>query len=253
MGTHPIFESDFDCLTDCFVNSCGLVSAKMMSSVLYLEQFIESLEPLPGELQKNFYEMRQMDEKLEVQKAMAESMADEYNRNANDMSEADLKSNFRKVEAAWQSANKMQEEKVQLATQTYEMVDRHIRRLDSDLSRFESELAERGGLETSSPHSDKKNARNRRGAEGDEEKGGAGGFQIAAQDVLDMPVDPNEPTYCSCHQVSYGEMIGCDNPDCPIEWFHFGCVGLTSKPKGKWYCVRCKPAFESQLQKKKKK
>ena len=48
----------------------------MMSSVLYLEQFIESLEPLPGELQKNFYEMRQMDEKLEVQKAMAESMAD---------------------------------------------------------------------------------------------------------------------------------------------------------------------------------
>jgi hypothetical protein len=32
-------------------------------------------------------------------------------------------------------------------------------------------------------------------------------------DVLDMPVDPNEPTYCVCNQVSYGEMIGCDNPD----------------------------------------
>lgn len=32
-------------------------------------------------------------------------------------------------------------------------------------------------------------------------------------DVLDMPVDPNEPTYCLCHQVSYGEMIGCDNVD----------------------------------------
>ncbi len=25
-------------------------------------------------------------------------------------------------------------------------------------------------------------------------------------------------------QVSYGEMIGCDNQDCPIEWFHFGCM-----------------------------
>ena len=34
-----------------------------------------------------------------------------------------------------------------------------------------------------------------------------------ASDVLDMPVDPNEPTYCICQQVSYGEMIGCDNPD----------------------------------------
>ncbi|CAH1772651.1 unnamed protein product, partial [Owenia fusiformis] len=58
-------------------------------------------------------------------------------------------------------------------------------------------------------------------------------------DVLDMPVDPNEPTYCLCHQVSYGEMIGCDNPDCPIEWFHFACVGLQAKPKGKWFCPKC--------------
>ncbi len=36
---------------------------------------------------------------------------------------------------------------------------------------------------------------------------------VHPSDVLDMPVDPNEPTYCLCHQVSYGEMIGCDNPD----------------------------------------
>lgn len=46
-------------------------------------------------------------------------------------------------------------------------------------------------------------------------------------DVLDMPVDPNEPTYCFCHQVSYGEMIGCDNPDVsipPILYLHFALV-----------------------------
>lgn len=30
---------------------------------------------------------------------------------------------------------------------------------------------------------------------------------------LDLPVDPNEPTYCICDQVSYGEMVACDNPD----------------------------------------
>jgi hypothetical protein len=58
-------------------------------------------------------------------------------------------------------------------------------------------------------------------------------------DVLDMPIDPNEPTYCTCHKVSYGEMVGCDNSECPIEWFHFGCVGLTHTPKGKWYCPVC--------------
>ncbi|GFZ10696.1 RING/FYVE/PHD zinc finger superfamily protein [Actinidia rufa] len=56
---------------------------------------------------------------------------------------------------------------------------------------------------------------------------------------LDLPVDPNEPTYCFCNQVSYGEMVACDNPDCKIEWFHYGCVGLKEQPKGKWYCSEC--------------
>ncbi|XP_015772687.1 PREDICTED: inhibitor of growth protein 1-like [Acropora digitifera] len=57
----------------------------------------------------------------------------------------------------------------------------------------------------------------------------------------EFPIDPNEPTYCLCNQVSFGEMIGCDNDECPIEWFHFQCVGLTTKPKGKWYCPKCAP------------
>ena len=53
-------------------------------------------------------------------------------------------------------------------------------------------------------------------------------------------------------------MIGCDNDLCPYEWFHFSCVQLTckylckmsfvrlckmiflGKPKGKWYCPKCR-------------
>ncbi|XP_013400628.1 inhibitor of growth protein 3 [Lingula anatina] len=56
--------------------------------------------------------------------------------------------------------------------------------------------------------------------------------------------DPNEPRYCVCNQVSYGDMVGCDNQDCPIEWFHYGCVGLTQAPKGKWYCPQCTSAMK---------
>ncbi|XP_062522199.1 inhibitor of growth protein 3-like isoform X2 [Corticium candelabrum] len=52
-------------------------------------------------------------------------------------------------------------------------------------------------------------------------------------------IDPNEPRYCLCNQYSYGEMVACDNLECPIEWFHYGCVGITEPPKGKWYCPRC--------------
>jgi inhibitor of growth protein 4 len=31
--------------------------------------------------------------------------------------------------------------------------------------------------------------------------------------VVDEGIDPNEPTYCICNQVSFGEMIACDNDD----------------------------------------
>ncbi|XP_063386371.1 inhibitor of growth protein 3 isoform X1 [Cydia fagiglandana] len=51
--------------------------------------------------------------------------------------------------------------------------------------------------------------------------------------------DPNEPRYCICNQVSYGDMVACDNQDCPYEWFHYPCVGITAPPKGKWYCPQC--------------
>lgn len=42
--------------------------------------------------------------------------------------------------------------------------------------------------------------------------------------------DRNEPRYCYCNGVSYGEMVGCDGEDCEREWFHLTCVGLTRAP-----------------------
>lgn len=58
--------------------------------------------------------------------------------------------------------------------------------------------------------------------------------------------DPNEPRYCICNQVSYGDMVACDNQDCPYEWFHYPCVGITAPPKGKWYCPQCQTNMRRQ-------
>ncbi|KAH8892036.1 hypothetical protein GQ53DRAFT_647957 [Thozetella sp. PMI_491] len=54
--------------------------------------------------------------------------------------------------------------------------------------------------------------------------------------------DGDEPRYCYCNNVSYGEMVACDADGCPREWFHLECVGLKVAPKGnaKWYCEDCK-------------
>ena len=62
-----------------------------------------------------------------------------------------------------------------------------------------------------------------------------------------LPTDPqtadNEDyvrSWCYCNQPSYGNMIGCDNEACTIEWFHYDCLRIRCPPKGKWYCPSCK-------------
>jgi len=38
--------------------------------------------------------------------------------------------------------------------------------------------------------------------------------------------DPNEPRYCLCNQVSYGDMVACDNPDVSLISLSLPSVGL---------------------------
>ncbi|CAN8104321.1 unnamed protein product [Discula destructiva] len=54
--------------------------------------------------------------------------------------------------------------------------------------------------------------------------------------------DPDEPRYCYCDRVSFGEMVGCDGEHCKREWFHLECVGLRNAPPKnmKWFCDDCK-------------
>ena len=51
----------------------------------------------------------------------------------------------------------------------------------------------------------------------------------------------DEERYCYCEGPSYGEMVACDNDDCPRQWFHIECLGLKTVPKSaSWYCSECR-------------
>jgi inhibitor of growth protein 3 len=66
---------------------------------------------------------------------------------------------------------------------------------------------------------------------------------VAEDDVDDEDEDEgNEDSkvYCTCRTVSHGDMVACDNDECPYEWFHWKCVGLTREPVGTWYCDECR-------------
>ena len=54
--------------------------------------------------------------------------------------------------------------------------------------------------------------------------------------------EPELYCYCRAAEMEGLPMIACDAPDCPIEWFHFSCVGITNEPDSdeEWYCDDCK-------------
>ena len=220
-----------------------------MTSSMVLETYLDSVESLPLEVQRNFTLMRDLDQRTQDLLAEINKMSEQYISSVKSMTASQRNKHLTDIQNAYAKSREFADDKVQLAVQTYELVDKHIRRLDSDLSRFETELRKKEGEQGSEAKAPTKDVRGKRKSTSDAQsarkrsKGADDGVMASsvptAAEVLDMPVDPNEPTYCLCHQVSYGEMIGCDNPDCPIEWFHFACVGLTSKPKGKWFCPRC--------------
>lgn len=61
------------------------------------------------------------------------------------------------------------------------------------------------------------------------------------EEMEDQSADPEDKTlYCTCQQYSYGKMIGCDNDNCPYQWFHLPCVGLKENSlPSHWYCPEC--------------
>ncbi|KAJ6645808.1 Inhibitor of growth protein 4 [Pseudolycoriella hygida] len=264
-----------------------------MTSALYLEHYLDGLENLPNELQRNFKLMRDLDTRAQLLMKQIDEKANLFMETLikEPVPEEERKEKLKGIQDSFNLAKEYGDDKVQLAIQTYELVDKHIRRLDSDLARFEGEIQDKTlnarskseeivGKKGRKKGKDVKTVTKKKRAassEDDEQRGNTGTSQktnkkqkvnqekegrkgqkksvdpeeslvnaaggTPQSDVLDMPldmpVDPNEPTYCLCHQVSYGEMIGCDNLECPIEWFHFACVGLVTKPKGKWFCSKC--------------
>lgn len=113
--------------------------------------------------------------------------------------------------------------------------------IESHLARLESELVGKLGMQVTNPYTsvfaDIPDAELR--SDRFSLSGRSRSSPKKRQTLNDEPIDPNEPVYCYCRQVSYGDMIGCDNPNCALEWFHYQCVGLTAPPKGKWYCKEC--------------
>ncbi|KAL2230181.1 UNVERIFIED_CONTAM: PHD finger protein ING1 [Sesamum indicum] len=221
------------------------------------EEFQANIEALPNILQRKYALLRDLDKSLqEIQRQNEQRCEQEIDDMKRGIKSGNITPNSSLLKFSddaldeQKHAIRIADEKVALAVQAYDLVDAHIQQLDQYLKKFDEDLRrERDTMAASgtSPTLDNNVKAGRSGETSNRGPASASATAAAAAATaanstsmeLDLPVDPNEPTYCFCNQVSYGEMVACDNPDCKIEWFHYGCVGLKEQPKGKWYCSDC--------------
>lgn len=220
------------------------------------EEFIESLESLPIDLSRNLRLLRELDAKSLTLKSECSNLGSVYQQSQSSDEKYQLVQTLNDL----QSKRLLHaDEKITLANQAYEMVEKHIRRLDDVLEELANQPVR-------SPSTGSNRKKKRANSSIDEKEMNKKRKKLSKPPLnqvqnqtsmkkkehqeslkvepigLDVfPIDPYEPKYCICNQVSFGRMVACDNPQCPIEWFHFACVKLDEEPKGKWFCEKCRP------------
>ncbi|CAI9117942.1 OLC1v1019434C1 [Oldenlandia corymbosa var. corymbosa] len=229
-----------------------------------IEEFQDNLSALPTILQKKYALLRDLDKSLQgIQRQNEQRCQQEIGELTKRIKDGGIAPNSPLLKFSDEAldeqkhAVRIADEKVALAVHVYDMVDAHIQQLDQYLKKLDEEIRnEKDNAASTGPPSATPDNSVKPGKSGESGRGrkktrlatataaaaAASSASTAAAPTgmdLDLPVDPNEPTYCVCNQVSYGEMVACDHPGCKIEWFHLGCVGLREPPKGNWYCSDC--------------
>ncbi|GAN03186.1 PHDfinger domain containing protein [Mucor ambiguus] len=221
------------------------------------EDYLESLQNLPSEIDQNMHELRRMDDDLqkfrETYTKHKRSYVKQFKSSANATSLVATRS---QLEKDHKTAMQKQDQKIELAMRMYDLVSRHIERLDTQVAK--------SGLSESDWISHRSNRKGPTWHDGGQRKRALGSIDGPTRKRIHhssrpMPsngsttagnpdIDSNEPTYCYCKQVSFGDMIACDGDNCEREWFHYNCVGLVEPPAGKWFCEECKVEEEYRNQ-----
>ncbi|KAJ3123850.1 Inhibitor of growth protein 5 [Nowakowskiella sp. JEL0407] len=201
--------------------------------------------------------MRELDASAQSTITQAETETIEFIEQLRTLTKEERTARLRSLSTKFREALKHGEDKVALAVQTYDMVDRHIRRLDEDLEKFQDEqmtgpklvsssfeipkargarmgdkraLAVESGRRApkrrqTSPEPDSPVEHHPRSSKPKTARNGEYSTRehreltrpksrppIKSNDSkgrdFDSEVDPGEPVYCICRQVSFGEMIG---------------------------------------------
>lgn len=248
-----------------------------MQTYAALNDFADAIEALPADLVRNFTLLREVDSKTVLLQAEIISEIKQFlailpfplsQRGA-------AQERLLRIKELIMQGFAYSDEKVSVASTAADVVAKHMSRLDRDFSMLESELpvyiregspppqitttaaAIRNAPKRVEASTPKKTAAQRVAAGAALREDTATPQPVVSRhgrqskprrrSISPLPLQqpapiPNEeePTYCYCNQVSYGEMVACDGEECEREWFHLACVNLSAPPKGSWFCDACK-------------
>ncbi|KAJ3048655.1 Histone acetyltransferase complex subunit [Rhizophlyctis rosea] len=223
----------------------------------YLMDYLQSVENLAPEINHIFSEL--MDKEYEFQavrkQATGQHLSLHRPRSHQPIAREEVDA-VRGIRKAYGRAGQVAGEKLEIANKALSLLEAHLKRLDAEIAEMGIELPVRSSVER-----EEVGGRRRVGREGRKRRRGEKRDREREEEVkieddeTESDYDFQEEdttTYCFCHDVSYGDMIACDNPGCPYEWFHYDCVGLTAPPKGKWFCQDCEASMGSRAGRKRK-
>ena len=207
----------------------------------WLERAVEGLEKLPVEISMSLRQIRQQDNKnrdfssqlAEEELQLLEQIQSAL-KNGEDIDDVMIRSRADALILKRKELSASMDVQVKAASHIYEKLDFYINALDSNVQEINSRLS----LTISKQdYSQTKKQKNRKSSSSKGE-GTEQAFEIQVQTINDS-IDPNEPIYCTCRQVSFGRMVACDSETCKYEWFHFDCVQYPAVEPDKWYCEEC--------------
>jgi inhibitor of growth protein 4 len=207
-----------------------------------VQRALKSLTSVQLTVERSLASTRELDERFSAAQEQADMGSASYLEDA--ATEHDIE-RLRKVRADQRAALLIAEKKVAIVTEAHDAIERQIERLDAALNQFQGEFGlpasavsgagagtaqaavGAGGFsffpgqsEGSSP-----GGRGRRGsgagwgasAASAGFLGGAGLLGGAGAAAGGLSAAEAEETFCTCGRISFGQMVGCDNPSCAIE------------------------------------
>lgn len=201
----------------------------------FLDDIIQELQDCTQDLNFQFKELKELDESfLEKRESLVntDSTLRNHSKEFGPCTSHPEQNEFIvKSSKTYQELNEISQKKLMIALKSRELIDSILGKLDKELSEkppqpvFDDEETLTMDVKPVKSSQIKKKRRSV--------------SLLKSINTLPTSTIEEEAVYCFCRLGSFGDMVGCDALDCPIEWFHYACVGLTEPPRGSWYCQSC--------------